>query len=358
MRAAYARRRDPDGLLRPGRVPRPAARPARAVPRDPPRLAGRGARAGRGFADQMASAIGNARLYDSTVDLAARLRAIQDLTCPLNRIQDVRGIAEAIVAEARSLIDHDNIRVYRVDDDDRHVRADRLPGRLHGRRARRRPRRSAAEIGEGLTGWAAEHGETLVIGDAGRRSARTLVIGPPDGPESMLARPDALRRPGPRASSSSRPSSVATGSAPTTRRPCRSSPASPPRRSSTPTTPSGSAASSTSSSISSRSQRRLLEVNETLALDARPARGPRADRRRAQVARRLRLADDLPDRPRGAASGGRRGARPVRRRDPRLRRRRSASGSPAGSSPQRGGPRQRRPSRPTHDPDPGHAVRA
>src|SRR4029077_4220377 len=67
------------------------------------------------FADQMASAIENARLYEATVDLAARLRAIQDLGARLNRIQDVQGIAEAIVAEARSLIDHDHIRVYRVD---------------------------------------------------------------------------------------------------------------------------------------------------------------------------------------------------------------------------------------------------
>ena len=67
------------------------------------------------FADQMASAIENARLYEATIDLAARLRAVQDLSARLNRIQDVRGIGEAIVAEARSLIDHDNIRVYRVD---------------------------------------------------------------------------------------------------------------------------------------------------------------------------------------------------------------------------------------------------
>ena len=84
----------------------------------------------------MASAIENARLYEATVDLAASLRAIQDLGARLNRIQDVQGIAEAIVAEARSLIDHDNIRVYRVDHATSDLRADRLPGRVHGRRGR------------------------------------------------------------------------------------------------------------------------------------------------------------------------------------------------------------------------------
>ena len=71
----------------------------------------------RAFADQMATAIDNARLAESTRTLAARLRAIQDLAGRLNRIQDVAGIAEAIVAEARGLIDHDTIRVYRVDHD-------------------------------------------------------------------------------------------------------------------------------------------------------------------------------------------------------------------------------------------------
>ena len=51
----------------------------------------------------------------SVEDLAARLRAIQDLSARLSGIQDVRGIGEAIVAEARALVTYDTIRVYRVD---------------------------------------------------------------------------------------------------------------------------------------------------------------------------------------------------------------------------------------------------
>ena len=49
----------------------------------------------------MATAIGNARLADSIRTLAARLRAISELAGRLNRLQDVDGIAQAIVAEAR-----------------------------------------------------------------------------------------------------------------------------------------------------------------------------------------------------------------------------------------------------------------
>lgn len=67
------------------------------------------------FADQVASAIANARLRAETHDLAARLRAIQALSGRLNGLNDVGAIGEAIVAEARDLIDFDNIRVYRVD---------------------------------------------------------------------------------------------------------------------------------------------------------------------------------------------------------------------------------------------------
>ncbi len=69
------------------------------------------------FASQMATAVANARLFDTVREGAARLRAIQELSSRLNRIQDVEGIGEAIVAEADRLIAHDTIRVYRVDHD-------------------------------------------------------------------------------------------------------------------------------------------------------------------------------------------------------------------------------------------------
>ena len=65
--------------------------------------------------DSVATAIGNARLVQSVQSLVARLRAVQDLSAQLSGIQDVRGIGEAIVAEARALVTYDTIRVYRVD---------------------------------------------------------------------------------------------------------------------------------------------------------------------------------------------------------------------------------------------------
>jgi diguanylate cyclase (GGDEF)-like protein/PAS domain S-box-containing protein len=139
------------------------------------------------FADQMATAIENARLYEATLDLAARLRAIQDLTARLNQIQDVRGIAEAIVTEARSLIDHDNIRVYRVDHATQMCEPIAFQGIFMGVDT---PNMTVlrCRVGEGLTGWVAENNQALLIG-AAENDPRGLLVGTINGPESMLLVP-------------------------------------------------------------------------------------------------------------------------------------------------------------------------
>ena len=126
----------------------------------------------RSFGDTIATAIGNARLMASVEDLAARLRAIQDLSARLSTIQDVRGIGETIVAEARSLIAYDTVRVYRVDHDTGWCEPIAFQGVFMGR-ADPEPELLRVRIGEGLTGWVAEHGEPLLLGDA-HADARSL----------------------------------------------------------------------------------------------------------------------------------------------------------------------------------------
>ena len=148
------------------------------------------------FADQMATAIANARLFNTVREGAARLRAIQELRSRLNRIQDVDGIGEAIVSEADRLIAHDTIRVYRVDHATQHVRADRVPGRVHrDRHAVRRhapgaDRRRADGLGRARTT------SSIRLGDAARdpRAARSASR-PRPGVDA--ARPDDLRVAGP-----------------------------------------------------------------------------------------------------------------------------------------------------------------
>jgi diguanylate cyclase (GGDEF)-like protein/excisionase family DNA binding protein len=144
-------------------------------------------RLARSFADGMAAAIGSARLYDSVQSQAARLDAIQELAVRLNRIHDVAEIGQAIVAESRRLLDYDTIRVYRVDT----ASATCEPIAFHGRflgMDNPAPERLRVAVGTGLTGWVAEHNETLRVADA-TADKRGLIVGDAGEAESMLLVP-------------------------------------------------------------------------------------------------------------------------------------------------------------------------
>ena len=141
----------------------------------------------RAFADQMATAIDNARLADSTRTMTGRLRAISELAGRLSRLQDLQGIAVAIVAEARRLIDHDTIRVYRVDHDSGMCEPIAFQGTFLGS-SDPDPAMLRVAIGQGLTGWVAAHGEAIRISDAAA-DPRSVIVQSTDGPESMLLVP-------------------------------------------------------------------------------------------------------------------------------------------------------------------------
>jgi diguanylate cyclase (GGDEF)-like protein/excisionase family DNA binding protein len=141
------------------------------------------------FADQAAVAIENARLYRSVADQAARMRSIQDLSSRLNRLTDVRSIAEAIVAEARTLADYHDIRIYRVD----HEAGMCEPIAFTREMLEGDPADAEGllrvEIGRGFTGWVAEHGEPLLVNDALADERGETIAGTDDVPESMLVVP-------------------------------------------------------------------------------------------------------------------------------------------------------------------------
>ena len=137
--------------------------------------------------DSVATAIGNARLVQSVQNLAARLRAVQDLSARLSGIQDVRGIGEAIVAEARALVTYDTIRVYRVDHESGWCEPVAFQGVFMGTR-NPTTEQLRVSVGVGLTGWVAEHGDSILSGDA-EADPRSVVVGSTNGPESMLIVP-------------------------------------------------------------------------------------------------------------------------------------------------------------------------
>jgi diguanylate cyclase (GGDEF)-like protein/excisionase family DNA binding protein len=141
----------------------------------------------RSFADQMAVAIENARLYDSVQSLAARLRAIHELALRLNRIRDLDGIAAVIVEGTERLIKHDTIRVYRVDAATRMCEPIAFKGTFGGD-----PNPGSDKlrmpVGRGLTGWVAEHNQTILSADADA-DPRSHRVHPSTVPESMLVVP-------------------------------------------------------------------------------------------------------------------------------------------------------------------------
>ncbi|MBI3752175.1 MAG: EAL domain-containing protein [Chloroflexi bacterium] len=139
------------------------------------------------FGDTVATAVGNARLIASVEQLAARLRAVQELSARLSSLQDLRGIGEAIVAESKALITCDTIRVYRVDHETQWCEPIAFQGVFLGT-PNPSPEQLRVKIGQGLTGWVAAHGEPLIIGDAAT-DARSVIVGPAAGPESMLVIP-------------------------------------------------------------------------------------------------------------------------------------------------------------------------
>ncbi len=119
----------------------------------------------RAFADHLATAISNARLATSTRTLASRLRVISELAGRLSHLQDVQGIAQTIVAETRQLVEYDTIRVYRVDRDTGWCEPIAFQGSA-GDASISDVARLRVPLGEGLTGWVAEHGETIRLSNA------------------------------------------------------------------------------------------------------------------------------------------------------------------------------------------------
>ncbi len=153
----------------------------RAWPREERELAG-------AFADQMAVAISNARLHEGVQHLVARLQAIGDLAMRLNRIQDVASIGESIMSEARTLMDCDTARVYRVDDAAGTCEPIAFDGQFMGR-ADPGPDRLRVRIGQGMTGWVAANNRSIRSGDAATDPRGMTVGSTSDGPESMLVVP-------------------------------------------------------------------------------------------------------------------------------------------------------------------------
>ena len=289
----------------------------------------------------------------STRTMTGRLRAISELAGRLSRLQDLQGIALAIVAEARRLIDHDTIRVYRVDHETRMCEPIAFQGTFLGM-SDPEPSMLRVAIGQGLTGWVAEHAETIRISDAAA-DPRSVIVRDRGRPRVDAARADDLRRGRPwrdrRLEGGPRPVRRRRRDDPGDLRRLRGPGVRQRHQHGAPAPAAGRAR------TSARGTAPPARGQRTPAVHPGARRRPRPHRRLAQGDRPVRLADGLQGRSGRRRPTRRRRARPVRRPDPRQR-------EPARVRHHRLGHRQRRgrdvqpgASRPALHPGARHTVR-
>jgi diguanylate cyclase (GGDEF)-like protein len=118
----------------------------------------------------------------------AHLRLLQSLAAKLNRLHDVGAIAEAITVELRGLIDYHNCRIHLLQPDGELL----LPIAFRGELTEYRGETFEAlvtKVGEGITGWVAEHGRSYYSPNTADDTIAVPIAGTPDVDESLLVVP-------------------------------------------------------------------------------------------------------------------------------------------------------------------------
>jgi diguanylate cyclase (GGDEF)-like protein/excisionase family DNA binding protein len=136
---------------------------------------------------QASVAIRTAQNFEQMATWTAQLQSIQQLGARLNHLSNVRDIGLAIGTELRQLIDYHNVRVYRRMGDELVPVA--LRGQV-GEYVDETPDQLKVAMGEGITGWVAEHRIAQYLPDASTDPRANTIPGTEDDlKESMLLAP-------------------------------------------------------------------------------------------------------------------------------------------------------------------------
>jgi diguanylate cyclase (GGDEF)-like protein/excisionase family DNA binding protein len=139
------------------------------------------------LATQASVAIRAAQDYERMANWAAQLQSIQQLGARLSRLSSVADIGRSIASELRELIDYHNARVYRLVDQDLIPVA--MLGQV-GEYVDETPDQLRLSLGEGITGWVAEHRVAQNLADAAADPRASTIPGTEDDlDESMLLAP-------------------------------------------------------------------------------------------------------------------------------------------------------------------------
>ena len=141
-----------------------------------------------GFAAQATTAIKNAQNYERMATWAAHLQSIQQLGARLAHLTTESEIGAAIANELDQLIQYHNVRVYRLRPDGWMIPVAMrgLVGEFHDET----PDQLRTRLGQGITGWVAEHCVPQNIPDAAHDPRALTIPGTDeDLDESMLLAP-------------------------------------------------------------------------------------------------------------------------------------------------------------------------
>ncbi len=141
----------------------------------------------RTLATHAAIALSNAELFEQTETRAAQLEMLQAASARMSRAGSVEQVGRTVVEETRRIIDYHNARVYLIEPPD-HVVPIAFEGAVgayeHVDMAVLHTR-----VGEGFTGWVAQHGVPLLVNDANGDPRGRTIPGTDDVDESMLVVP-------------------------------------------------------------------------------------------------------------------------------------------------------------------------
>jgi diguanylate cyclase (GGDEF)-like protein len=139
------------------------------------------------LATHAAIALTNAEIFEQTVQRAAQLEVLQAASARMSRAVRVEEVARTVVEETGRIIDYHNARVYLSEPPDRVVPI-AFEGRL-GAYEKVDMALLGCRLGEGFTGWVAQHGEPIMVNDANRDPRGATIEGTDEIDESMLVVP-------------------------------------------------------------------------------------------------------------------------------------------------------------------------
>jgi diguanylate cyclase (GGDEF)-like protein len=139
------------------------------------------------LATHAAIALTNAELFEQANTRAAQLQTLQAASARMSRAATIADVGRTVVEETRRMVDYHNARVYLIEPPDQVVPI-AFEGAV-GAYERVDFALLYTKVGEGFTGWVAQHGEPLLVNDANNDPRGRTIPGTEEVDESMLVVP-------------------------------------------------------------------------------------------------------------------------------------------------------------------------